>query len=143
MEKVTQMIGFTVATGNFALPIAAVREIVRVPAITPLPHVAAEVEGVMNLRGRVLPVVSMRRYLKLSNDAGQPTRPERIIVVELGARLVGLRVDGDAEVLHCASAAEPCGERFQGFSQGQVKVDGRAVVVLDLKRLLDRVGARA
>ncbi|MGB6979711.1 MAG: chemotaxis protein CheW, partial [Candidatus Acidiferrales bacterium] len=61
MEKDLQIVGFRVGRETFGLPISLVREIVRVPEITAVPNAPDYIEGVINLRGRIIPVVDLRK----------------------------------------------------------------------------------
>ncbi len=63
MEKELQVVGFRIGRETFGLPIAMVREIVRVPEITSVPNAPNYIEGVINLRGRIIPVVDLRRLM--------------------------------------------------------------------------------
>src|ERR1700716_38738 len=88
--------------GDYAVPIHRVQEIVRVPEITRVPHAQAGVEGVINLRGRVLPVVDLASRLALGTT--ERARSARVVVVDGGTESIGLLVDGVSEVLRVGAA---------------------------------------
>ncbi|MBI1308818.1 MAG: chemotaxis protein CheW [Proteobacteria bacterium] len=92
-----QLVTFELFGEIFALPILDVREIIRMTTITPVPQAPPFVEGVINLRGQIIPVVDLRKRFGLTSEkAGEDTR---IIVVELGNNMViGLIVDAVREV---------------------------------------------
>jgi purine-binding chemotaxis protein CheW len=136
MDGTNQMIGFAVGGKSFAVPMPAVREIVRVAPLTPVPDAPRHVEGVMNLRGRVLPVVNMHGLLALGSGKPAAGHAERIVVVEAGGRRVGLHVDGNAEVLKL-------GPQPMSQSTAEVRYEGRVIVVLDVERLLQELEAAA
>ncbi|MEW6276597.1 MAG: chemotaxis protein CheW [Bacillota bacterium] len=86
-----QLVVFKVADQDYALPILETREIIRLVQITPLPDMPAYLKGVINLRGRIVPVVDLR--LKLGLQAKEMTGEAKIIVVDHNNRYVGLIVD--------------------------------------------------
>jgi purine-binding chemotaxis protein CheW len=96
---------FHLGEEEFGIPVQKVREIMGVQDITRVPQTPAHVKGVINLRGKVIPVVDLR--LKFAMPALEYTHRTCIIVVEVsgdrGIRLMGVVVDGVAEVLHVAS----------------------------------------
>jgi purine-binding chemotaxis protein CheW len=126
---------------TYGVPIGQVQEIVRVMAITRVPNTPAHMEGVINLRGRVLPVLNLRRRLGLP---GQPvTKASRIIVTEIGSKVVGLLVDGVSHVIKVEAAlVEPPPEEVlevdTDYLTGVCKLKDRLVIILDLERLLKR-----
>src|ERR1700722_7117416 len=97
MDKDIQVVGLRVGRETFGLPIENVREIVRVPEITSVPNAPAYIEGVINLRGRILPIVNLRK--RLGEKAFEPHKTNRIVVVELETRRIGLLVNSASEVL--------------------------------------------
>ena len=124
------------------MPIHRVQEIVRVPEITRVPHAQAGVEGVINLRGRVLPVVDLAARLALGITAR--ARSARVVVVDGGSESIGLLVDGVSEVLRVSAAdVEPPSATTTGTGPtavlGVAKLGERLVLLLDLDAAL--VGA--
>ncbi len=138
-----QFVVFRLADDEFGLPIDAVSEVARVPEqITRLPKTPKFLEGVMNLRGEVLPVVDQRRRFDLPPRAGDASR--RLLVVRTERHRAGLIVDSVSEVMRCtASDIEPApslvGEQVR-LVQGVVNLDrmGRIVLLLDPAELLTR-----
>ena len=117
------------------------REIVRVPEITAVPNAPDYVEGVINLRGRIVPIVDLRK--RFHEKDIQTTKRNRIIVVELENRLVGLIVNSASEVLKIPpSQIEAPHELFQDdeldYVTGVGKLKGRLVILLDLQKVLRR-----
>ncbi len=139
MDKDLQVVGFRIGRETFGLPIAMVREIVRVPEITSVPNVPDYVEGVINLRGRIIPVIDLRkRFGQKSLDAD---KRNRIVVVELESRALGLLVHSASEVLKVPpSEVESPQSVFQegelSYVSGVAKLNGRLVILIDLPRLL-------
>jgi len=140
-EKEMQLVGFRVGRETYAVPIAMVREIVRALEITPVPDAPAHVEGVVNLRGRIIPVIDLRkRFREAEIVAG---KKNRILVVEAAGRVAGLLVDAASEVLKIPrSAIEPPPEVLQqeglDYITGMGKRDGRLIVLVDLEKLMER-----
>ncbi|MCL6447819.1 MAG: chemotaxis protein CheW [Armatimonadetes bacterium] len=91
MSNNNQLVVFKVADHDYALPILETREIIRLVQITPLPNMPAYLKGVINLRGRIVPVVDLR--LKLGLQAKEMNCEAKIIVVDHNNRYVGLIVD--------------------------------------------------
>jgi purine-binding chemotaxis protein CheW len=141
MEKELQVVGFRIGRETFGLPIAMVREIVRVPEITGVPNAPDYIEGVINLRGRIIPVVDLRK--RFGERAGEADKRHRIVVVEMEHRAIGLLVHSASEVLKIPpSEIEAPQNVFQegelGYISGVAKLKGRLVILLDLGRLLER-----
>lgn len=134
------LVTFRVGNELFGVPISAVQEIVRVPAIAHIPQSPEFVEGVINLRGRVITVVDMRKRL------GQPpladrTNKGRILVVEAGGRLVGVIVDEVAEVLKLSEEhVEPAPPMVAGLSNQYIKGVGKLkddlLILIEIEKIL-------
>src|SRR5437763_16976232 len=97
-----QLVVFELGAELYGVEIARVHEIIRLQAVTRVPRSPAFVEGVINLRGKVIPVVDLRRRFGL--PSAEHTRSSRIVVVEIGDQVVGIVVDGVSEVLRVNSA---------------------------------------
>jgi purine-binding chemotaxis protein CheW len=125
----------------YGVEIGRVEEIIRMQPITRIPNGPAFIEGVTNLRGRVIPVLDLRKRFGLS--ASESTRRSRIVVGELGEHTVGLVVDGVSEVLVVScEAVEPPSTLVMSadsaFLRGVAKLDDRPILLLDLSRILTR-----
>ena len=141
MEKDLQVVGFRIGNETFGVRIGSVREIVRVPEITAVPSAPETVEGVINLRGKIIPVMDLRK--RFGQAEIQPDKKNRILVVELDNKLVGLIVDAASEVLKIApSEIEAPGNLFaegeSGYVTGVGKLKGRLIILLDIAKLLHR-----
>jgi purine-binding chemotaxis protein CheW len=141
-----QLVVFQLGVELYGVDIACVHEIVRMQAVTRVPRAPAFVEGVINLRGRVIPVVDLRHRFNLA--AADHTRASRIVVVEIGDEVVGLVVDGVSEVLRIDPALiEPPSPVVAGidsdYLQGIARLPERLVILLDLDRVLAREERRA
>lgn len=142
-QDILQLVSFEIGVEEYAIPILAVQEINRMMPITRVPHSPAAVEGVINLRGRIIPVINMRKRFGLepSVDEGDA----RIIVVEVGAdsRVIGFTVDRVHEVLRLdASIVDPAptagGAANIDFIRGVGRLNNRLLILLDLDRLFTR-----
>ena len=141
MEKDLQVVGFRIGNETFGVRIGSVREIVRVPEITAVPSAPETVEGVINLRGKIIPVMDLRKRFGQSDI--QPDKKNRILVVELENKLVGLIVNAASEVLKIApSEIEAPGNLFaegeSSYVTGVGKLRGRLIILLDIAKLLHR-----
>jgi len=141
MEKELQLVGFRIGNETFGVRIGAVREIVRVPEITAVPSAPEVIEGVINLRGKIIPVMDLRKRFGQSDI--QPDKKNRILVVELEGKLVGLIVNAASEVLKISpSEIEPPGNVFaegeSSYVTGVGKLKGRLIILLDIAKLLHR-----
>jgi purine-binding chemotaxis protein CheW len=139
MEKDYQVVGFRIGNETYGVRIGSVREIVRVPEITIVPNAPEAIEGVINLRGKIIPVMDLRK--RFGNVSIQPDKKNRILVVELESRLLGLIVSSASEVLKIPpSEIEPPGTVFaegeSSYVTGVGKLKGRLIILLDIARLL-------
>jgi purine-binding chemotaxis protein CheW len=138
-----QFIVFQLGGEEYGLPIEVVDEVVRVPdALTRLPKAPAFIEGVMNLRGRVVPVIDQRRRFRFEGQ-GQKRR-ERIVVVRIDHMQAGFIVDTVSEVLKISQAQlRPTPDLAADGGQvidriANIEIEGRMILLLDPRELLDR-----
>lgn len=141
-----QLVVFQLDAELYGVQISRVHEIIRLQSITRVPRAPAFVEGVINLRGKVIPVVDLRRRFGL--PAAEHTRASRIVVVEIGDQVVGIIVDGVSKVLRVnPSIVEPPSPVVAGidseYLHGIAKLPERLVILLDLDRVLARDERRA
>ncbi len=133
-----QLVTFMVGTEEFAIPILSVQEINRMLQITRVPQSPPFVEGVINLRGKIIPVVDLRKRFGLATTTN--SNDNRIVVVEVGGRVIGFTVDRVNEVLRIeASIVEPppamvCGVDSE-YVRGVGKLEDRLLILLELSRL--------
>lgn len=141
MEKEAHVVGFRIGRETFGVLISAVREIVRVPEITAVPNAPDYIEGVVNLRGRIVPVVDLRK--RFGEKDIQPSKKNRILVVELEDKVVGLIVNSASEVLKIppSEIEQPHNFFLEGelnYISGVGKLGGRLIILLDLSKILQR-----
>lgn len=137
---------FQLAGESYGVNISRVREIIRMQDITEIPQTLDYIKGVINLRGRVTPVIDLRRRFGFA--PGEHTNSTRIIVVQMLDQLIGIIVDSVNEVLPVPSGAiEPPSPIIAGvdskYLKGIAKLDDRLIVILDLDNVLNARGREA
>ncbi len=139
ITKDVHLVGFRIGTETFGVPIALVHEIVRVPEITAVPDSPECVEGVINLRGKIIPVIDLRK--RFGEETVAPHKRNRILVAEVDGKMVGLMVDAASEVLKIPpSEIENPPDVFEDsdlrYVTGVGKLNGRLVILVDLGKVL-------
>lgn len=145
-KEVLQLVTFRLGKEEFSLDILKVQEIIRHMDLTRVPRTPDFVDGVINLRGRVIPVLDLRKRFGLPAD--EKTNDTRIIVVDVDNRTVGLKVDAVSEVLRLpADTVEPPPAIVAGaesdYIKGVGKLEGRLIILLDISRILTRTESDA
>lgn len=138
-DSLIQIVSFKIADEEFGINILKVQEINRISAITSLPNSPEFVEGVINLRGTVIPVVSLRKRFKL--PVFEMNINTRIVVVEVSGRTFGFIVDAVSEVLRIpVSSIEPPPVMVAGIDStyilGVTKWHDRLLILMDLDKIL-------
>ena len=139
MSWETQIVGFRVGRESYGVPITTLHEIVRVPEITAVPDAPDYVEGVINLRGKIVSVVDLRK--RFGKPAPALDRRNRILVVEHRGRLAGMIVDSASEVLKIPESeieTAPAMMQEGGLDCviGLGKYNGRLIILLDINKVL-------
>ena len=139
MSRELHIVGFQVGRETYGVPITSLHEIVRVPEITAVPDAPDYLEGVINLRGKIVSVMDLRK--RFGEKGVTLQKRNRILVVEHSGRLAGLIVDSASEVLKIPAddvEAPPAVFQDGGLNcvTGLGKVNGRLVVLLDMSKLL-------
>lgn len=138
-DDLIQLVTFRIGEEEFGVDILVVKEIIRLMQITMVPRAPEFIEGVINLRGKVIPVINMRTRFNKSEHT--PDESTRIVVMELGQKIVGFLVDGVSEVLRIPeSTVEDPPPVVAGigseYIRGIGKLDNRLLILLDLDNLL-------
>ena len=141
MSKDLQIVGFRIGRETFGVRISHVHEIVRVPEITAVPESPDYVEGVINLRGKIISVVDLRK--RFGEKQITNSRKNRILVVEVENKMVGLIVDAASEVMKIPETEIDLPPNV--FEDGELnyvtgvgKTKGRLVILVDLTRILQK-----
>lgn len=141
--EVFQVVSFEIGPEEYAVDILEVQEIIRMVEITPVPKAPYFVEGVINLRGKVIPIIDLR--LRFGLSAAERTKETRIVVVDVSRMILGLVVDSVSEVLRVPSdliESPPNGKQGGAeFHKGVGRIDGRLLIMLNLNRLLGQGAA--
>ncbi len=145
MNRELHIVGFKVGRETYGVAITSLHEIVRVPEITSVPDAPEYVEGVINLRGKIVSVLDLRK--RLGEVTVTPSKRNRILVVEHRGRLCGLIVDSASDVLKIpAKDVDPSPTEFLegGLNcvTGLGKYQGRLIVLLDIDKVLEFSGTR-
>lgn len=137
--KLLQLVSFKIGDEEFGVDILSVKEINRMLQITRVPNSPNFVEGVINLRGKVIPVIDLR--IKLNMERTEYSPDTRIIVVEINNQTVGFIVDSVKEVLRIPeSIMEAPPELAAGVDSRYItavgKLEDRLLILLDLEKVL-------
>ena len=138
-DALIQLVTFSIGEEEFGVDILKVQEIIRTMEITRVPRAPEFVEGVINLRGKVIPIIDLRRRFKLADRPHD--KHTRIIVIEINTMVVGFVVDSVSEVLRIpANTVEPPPPVVSGldseYISGVGKLEDRLLILLDLNKLL-------
>lgn len=128
---------FTLAGKEYGVDIKDIKEVIRMRKITPIPDAAAYVEGVMSLRGRVVPLINLRK--KLGLEIKNNMHLSRIIVTDLKAKSVGMIVDGVSDVLKVEDEnITPPDEALKDaeYLTGVARVGKRLILLVDIGKFL-------
>jgi purine-binding chemotaxis protein CheW len=134
-----QLVSFNIGQEEFGIDILKVQEIIRLLSVTNVPNSPYYVDGVINLRGKVIPIIDLRTRLGL--DRKEHGKDTRIIVVELEGRTVGFVVDAVSEVLRIPrNITEPPPVLASGVDSSYItavgKLEDRLLILLDLDKVL-------
>jgi len=139
VEATEHLVSFFLSEEEYAVDVRLVQEIIRVSEITQVPRAPEFIKGVINLRGRIIPVIDLKRKLGLGEvEIGRQTR---VVVVRLRERLIGLLVDGASQVLKVPvstieAAPEEVVEIDANYIRGVAKLAERLIILVDLQKIL-------
>lgn len=137
-----QLVSFLLDKEEYGVEVLKVREIIRMPSITRVPNTPHYVEGVINLRGKVIPIISLRKRFSLETTDGD--NRTRIIVMDMTNELTGFIVDSVAEVIRISAdeikpaPAVVSGGVDQEYLSGVINREDRLLVMLNLERLFSQ-----
>jgi len=143
-DEQIQLVSFNLGQEEFGIDILKVQEINRMVEITKVPQAPSYVEGVINLRGKVIPVIDLRR--KFSLEAGEYDKNTRIVVADVSGHVIGMVVDAVSEVLRIPrSTIEPPPEIVTSldseYISGVVKLDEKLLIFLDISKIAAEVSS--
>lgn len=134
-----QVVSFNLRGEEYAVEITKVKEIILLEGVTKVPQMPGFIEGIINLRGTVIPVIDLRKRFGLpSPEADDHTR---IVVTRMGNRIVGLIVDSVSQVMKIPQAnIQPPPDTIAGLAgeylTGVGKVDERLIILLDIEKIM-------
>jgi len=139
MAESTQVVSFKLGPEEYGVDIAQVQEINRMVAVTHVPRAPVFMEGVINLRGQLIPIIDLRT--RFGMPRAEQTKNTRIVVTEVGGKRIGMVVDSVSEVLRLpVDAIEPAPDMITGidtdYIRGVGKVDDRLIILLDLTKII-------
>ena len=139
MQDYLQVVSFRLGVEEYAVEITKVKEIILVEGITKVPQMPAYIEGVINLRGTVIPVLDLRKRFDIGNS--QITEHTRIVVTRLEGRIIGMIVDSVSRVMKIPRAnIQPPPETIAcvagEYLVGVAKLDDRMQLLLDIDKVL-------
>jgi purine-binding chemotaxis protein CheW len=139
VEATEHLATFFLGREEYGVDVRLVQEIIRVSEITQVPRAPEFIKGVINLRGRIIPVVDLKRKLGLGDV--DVARQSRIVVVKIKERLIGLLVDGASQVLKVPvstieAAPDEVTEIDTTAIRGVAKLPGRLIILMDLNKTL-------
>ncbi|MDR3554795.1 MAG: chemotaxis protein CheW [Syntrophobacteraceae bacterium] len=142
-RQMLQLVSFRIGREEFGVNILMVQEIIRFTTITPIPNASQAILGMINLRGRIIPVVDLRWVLRIGGkEESAPDRKSRILIIELEGHVTGFVVDAVSEVLKVPVAEiEPTPSLLissinSAYISGVVKLAQRLIILLDFKQIL-------
>ena len=136
-----QLVALRLGNETYGVDISKIHGIITMQAITKIPRSPDFVNGVINLRGKVIPVVDLRKRFGL--EVSEATKETRIVIVEMGDQTVGMVVDGVSEVLTIpAEAIDPPSPIATGvgteYIRGVGKIEDRLIILLDIAKVFGR-----
>ena len=137
--KELQLVSFRVGSEDFGVDILQVQEINRMVEITGVPQAPPFIEGVINLRSKVVPIINLRRRFNI--ETKEPDKNTRIVVVDINGDKLGLIVDAVSEVLRLSvDSIEPPPELVTGvnseYIKGVARLENRLLIFLDLSKVI-------
>lgn len=139
-DELLQLVSFNIGEEEFGVDILKVQEINRMVEVTRVPNAPEYVDGVINLRGKVIPIIDLRRRFGMARK--EKDKNTRIIVVELSGKVLGFVVDAVSEVLRIPqSVTEQPPSIVAGIDAEYItaigKLENRLLILLDLDRVLN------
>ncbi|MGI6621147.1 MAG: chemotaxis protein CheW [Bacillota bacterium] len=134
-----QIVAFCLGSETYGVDIQKVREIIPIQKIVPVPRAPDFVEGIINLRGKVIPVLDLRKHFGFEKKEATPE--QRIVLTESEGEGIGVIVDSVSSVIRISDdAVEPPASVIAGeandYIQGIAKVNDSLIVLLDLTRII-------
>lgn len=141
-----QLVSFCLGEEEYGVDILRVQEIIRMLSISKIPRAPEYVEGLINLRGKVIPIINLRTRFDLERRVND--KQTRIIVVDINGKILGIVVDSVSEVLRIPSnTVEPpppvVSNKGAEYIKGVGKIGSKLIILLDLEKLFGEVEREA
>lgn len=141
-SEIIQLVVAKLAQEEYGIPITQVQEIIKIPEITRIPNMPDFIEGVINLRGKIIPVVDLRKRFGL--EIKQKDDEARIVITNIGGQFVGLTADSVSEVIRLTSEqivpVPAIISRINSeYLNGVGKIDKRIIIMLNLEKILNTI----
>lgn len=138
MADISQFVGFKLGSEKYAIDIMAIEEILRMTEITPVPKAPEFIEGIVNIRGRVIPVVDLKKKLNIGTVTNSQT--SRIIITNINNKKIGFLVDEVEEVLRIESGLIENAPALavnidSNYINGVAKTDKGMIILLDINKI--------
>lgn len=139
-DELIQLVSFMLENEEYGVRVLKAREIIRMLPVTRMPNMPPHVEGIINLRGKIIPIVSLRRRFNLIEK--EPDSQTRIIIMDAAGTLTGFVVDAVSEVIRVSSrdiqpppAMTFTGSIGQEFISGVISHTDRLLIIMDIDRM--------
>lgn len=140
IEEFLQFVTFEMEGEEFAVDVLRVQEIIRPAEVTDLPHCPDFLDGLINLRGKVILIINLRK--RFNYPQVEPKSENRVIVVDIDGEIIGLYVDEVSEILRISpDVVEPIpvveNKTEKEYLSGMAQIDDRIVVIIDVDKILN------
>lgn len=143
LQKSRQLVSFHIGEEEFGVDILMVQEIIRLPVITPIPNAPSSIQGMINLRGKIIPIIDLRKRLRMPGDKAEADeKRRRILIVEMNGHVTGFIVDSVSEVMKVPESEIESAPHFvtssidAAYIKGVIKLADRLIILLDFRRIL-------
>lgn len=141
MSEIRQFVGFLLSKEHYGIDIMSVEEIISMTEITPVPRAPAFIDGIINMRGSVIPIVDLRKKLAISGEKLE-TASSRIIVTSFNKKRIGFIVDQVEEVLRISvdaiDKAPGTSRAIDNYINGVARTAKNMVIILDVSKIFSQ-----
>ncbi len=138
MEEEEMIVEFSLGKESFGIPVKNVNEVLMPTKVTPIPRSPVYVEGITDIRGTILPVVNLARFLNIPSDDG--SEGERFIVSEFGEKRLIFHVSGVEQILSFQKVEVPEElDRTNPYVKGIVRKEDTTILLLDFQQMLEEM----
>jgi len=140
-QQEIQIVTFTLDDQEFGLNILEVQEINKLTTVTKIPNSAGYIEGIINLRNKIIPIINLKKRMQFDNVDNINDKTARIIVVNINETIVGFIVDSVSEVLRISQeTVEPLPDLINNvkseYVKGVIRYNDRLLILIDLKKII-------